>query len=175
MFINLTRHIEQWGTIRFVFFFTVLGEIFTAFMNVVLSTVFWGYISLDLLIIGSIDALVVSSLVSAIGIYLIRKNAELTNQIHTNRRVEEALQQEAAALEQNNQELQAALAKIKTLSEMLPICSYCNKIRDDKGYWERVEIYISKHTNTVFSHGMCPECGEKAMQEADKALKARGI
>ena len=65
-------------------------------------------------------------------------------------------------------ELRDALANIKTLSSMLPICAYCKKIRDDKGYWEAVETYISKHTDTVFSHGACPECAEKALKELEE-------
>ena len=72
-------------------------------------------------------------------------------------------------------ELREALAKVKTLSEMLPICSYCKKIRDDKGYWEGVETYISKHTDTVFSHGMCPECAQKAMKELKEFKKKSGL
>jgi len=70
--------------------------------------------------------------------------------------------------------LQDALENVRTLSGMLPICSYCKKIRDDKGYWEQVDSYISKHTDTVFSHGMCPECAEKAMKELEEIKKNRG-
>ena len=55
----------------------------------------------------------------------------------------------------------AQLAKIKTLSGMLPICASCKKIRDDKGYWNRIETYISKHSETEFSHGICPDCAKK--------------
>jgi sigma-B regulation protein RsbU (phosphoserine phosphatase) len=51
-----------------------------------------------------------------------------------------------------------ALDKVKTLEGILPICSYCKKIRDDKGYWERIDAYISKRTNADFSHGLCPDC-----------------
>ncbi len=58
-------------------------------------------------------------------------------------------------------ELQEALAKIKTLSGLLPICAWCKKIRDDKGYWESVEVYISAHTQAEFTHGVCPECKGK--------------
>jgi PAS domain S-box-containing protein len=67
-------------------------------------------------------------------------------------------------------ELQEAFDNIKTLQSMLPICSYCKKIRNDKGYWEQVETYISKHTDTVFSHGMCPKCAEKAMKELEEFI-----
>ena len=61
-------------------------------------------------------------------------------------------------------ELRAALAEVRTLREILPICSYCKKIRDDENYWQSVEGYISKHTNTRFSHGICPSCFEKMVE-----------
>jgi PAS domain S-box-containing protein len=60
--------------------------------------------------------------------------------------------------EQLVRELQAALAEVKTLREILPICSYCKKIRDDENYWHTVESYFSVHTTTLFSHGICPTC-----------------
>jgi PAS domain S-box-containing protein len=56
------------------------------------------------------------------------------------------------------QELQSALAEVRTLREILPICSYCRKIRDDENYWHTVESYISEHTTTRFSHSICPSC-----------------
>lgn len=55
-------------------------------------------------------------------------------------------------------ELQSALAEIKVLREIIPICSYCRKVRDDDDYWLSVESYVSRHTNTRFSHGVCPDC-----------------
>jgi PAS domain S-box-containing protein len=55
-------------------------------------------------------------------------------------------------------ELTDALAKIKTLSGLLPICASCKKIRDDRGYWQKIEAYISAHTNAEFTHGICPDC-----------------
>lgn len=54
--------------------------------------------------------------------------------------------------------LQEALAQVKTLSGLLPICSVCKRIRDDDGYWQQVEGYIQKHTDATFTHGVCPEC-----------------
>jgi len=54
--------------------------------------------------------------------------------------------------------LQAALAEVGTLQGILPICSYCKRIRDDENYWESVDNYISKHTNTQFTHSICPAC-----------------
>jgi PAS domain S-box-containing protein len=58
-------------------------------------------------------------------------------------------------------ELQGALKKVKTLSGLLPICASCKKIRNDKGYWERIEVYIRDHSEADFSHGICPECIER--------------
>lgn len=58
-------------------------------------------------------------------------------------------------------ELQGALAKVKTLSGMLPICSHCKKIRDDKGAWNQIEFYIRDRSNASFSHGVCPECAKQ--------------
>ncbi len=58
-------------------------------------------------------------------------------------------------------ELQDALASIKTLKGMLPICASCKKIRDDKGYWQQIEEYISEHSGAEFSHGICPDCLER--------------
>jgi len=55
-------------------------------------------------------------------------------------------------------DLQDALAKIKRLRGLLPICASCKKIRDDKGYWNQLETYIQEHSEAEFSHGFCPEC-----------------
>ncbi len=63
------------------------------------------------------------------------------------------------------QELGRAIKEIKTLSGMLPICSSCKKIRDDQGYWNRIETYIEKNSDALFSHSICPECSEKLYGE----------
>jgi PAS domain S-box-containing protein len=59
------------------------------------------------------------------------------------------------------QDLQEALANIKSLSGLLPICASCKKIRDDQGYWSQVESYIQKHSDATFTHGICPDCIKK--------------
>lgn len=58
-------------------------------------------------------------------------------------------------------ELKEALSKIKTLSGLLPICAWCKKIHDDKGYWKKVETYVEEHSDASFTHGICPECLKK--------------
>jgi len=55
-------------------------------------------------------------------------------------------------------ELQTALAEVRTLREILPICSYCRKVRDDENFWHTVEVYVARHTGTQFTHGICPSC-----------------
>jgi hypothetical protein len=55
-------------------------------------------------------------------------------------------------------ELRRALSEVKTLRGLLPICSKCKRIRDDTGYWSRIEEYIHDHTEAEFTHGLCPEC-----------------
>lgn len=59
------------------------------------------------------------------------------------------------------QKLEKALAEIKTLRGILPLCSFCKKIRDDQGYWEQVDVYLNKHSEADISHSICPECYKK--------------
>jgi signal transduction histidine kinase len=73
--------------------------------------------------------------------------------------------------EQVVRELQEALENVKTLKGLLPICSRCKKVRDDSGYWQNVEAYISDVTDTEFSHGLCPDCHEDSLEE----LRRMGI
>lgn len=64
-------------------------------------------------------------------------------------------------------EIEAAQSAIRRLREVLPIYSMCRKIRDDDGAYHQIEAYISQHVNVLFSHGFCPECGERAMRDID--------
>ena len=66
-----------------------------------------------------------------------------------------------SALADRVKELEEAIANVKQLQGLLPICSYCKKIRDDGNYWHRVESYIAGHANVRFSHGICPDCNSK--------------
>ncbi len=67
------------------------------------------------------------------------------------------------AVERNKllRQLQDALAKVKTLSGMIPICAWCRKVRNDKGFWDQVEAYIESRSNATFTHGICPDCAQK--------------
>jgi len=84
----------------------------------------------------------------------------IVRDITDRKRAEEELLQE-------RNKLQDALAKVKTLKGLLPICSGCKNIRDDKGYWKQIEGYIQDHSDAAFSHGICPECAIKLYPEFD--------
>ena len=89
-------------------------------------------------------------------------------------RLEETVAERTAQLKETNLELvqkntalEKALAKVKTLSGLLPICSHCKKIRDDKGYWNQIESYIHEHSEAEFSHSICQECAKKYYSDMD--------
>ena len=63
-----------------------------------------------------------------------------------------------AARDETISKLQEALDEVKTLRGIVPICSHCKKIRDDRGFWNQVEVYVHDHSEAQFSHGICPEC-----------------
>ncbi|MGH9750641.1 MAG: response regulator [Candidatus Polarisedimenticolia bacterium] len=69
-----------------------------------------------------------------------------------------------SALADRVRELEEALASVRVLRGLLPICSYCKKVRDDRNYWQQVETYVSDHTDARFSHGICPDCYEKVVK-----------
>lgn len=93
-----------------------------------------------------------------------RKIQEKTQVLETE--VEERTKAELEK-EQTIAELQEAMAQIRTLSGLLPICAACKKIRDDQGYWNQIESYISKHSKAEFSHSICPECAKQYYPEFD--------
>jgi hypothetical protein len=70
-------------------------------------------------------------------------------------------------LEKTTNLLEKSLYEIKVLRGLLPICSYCKKIRDDNGYWSNIEAYISSRSEVEFSHGICPECSKKLHSDLD--------
>jgi phosphoserine phosphatase RsbU/P len=71
--------------------------------------------------------------------------------------------------------LEEALTRVKQLQGLLPICSYCKKIRDDQNYWQQVESYISEHSEAQFSHSICPDCYERLVKpELDQLRRLQG-
>lgn len=72
-----------------------------------------------------------------------------------------------ARLAEQVAELQSALSNVRQLQKLLPICSYCKAIRSDNDYWEQIDTYIAQHSNTQFSHGICPKCMDRAMRDME--------
>jgi C4-dicarboxylate-specific signal transduction histidine kinase len=87
-----------------------------------------------------------------------KTNANLMREVAERKRAEEEREKVIV-------ELQKALAQVKRLSGLLPICASCKQIRNDKGYWQQIESYISEHSEAEFSHGLCPECAKKLYPE----------
>ncbi len=85
---------------------------------------------------------------------LVKINNDLQNEINIRQAAE-------AKKELLIEDLQQTLREVKTLRGLLPICSACKKVRDDKGYWNQIESYISDHSEAQFSHSLCPECVKK--------------
>ena len=72
-----------------------------------------------------------------------------------------------------NLSISAYKKRIETLRGIVPICSFCKQIRDDKGYWNRVEAYVAKYTDAQFSHSICPDCVREHYPEAEEMLDAK--
>ncbi len=85
----------------------------------------------------------------------------------------QARQRAEAERERLIAELQQALANVKTLSGLIPICASCKKIRDDQGYWTQIETYLAQHSDAEFSHGLCLECMRKLYPELSGEVEAR--
>ncbi len=99
---------------------------------------------------------------------VIKRTDELRLEIAEKEKIEKALRVEINERKLAEQEreklifdLRKALSEVKQLSGLLPICSFCKKIRDDKGYWNQIETYISEKSDAQFSHGICQKCAEK--------------
>jgi hypothetical protein len=97
---------------------------------------------------------------------LVTANRHLENEIEIRKEAE-------AKKEMLISDLQKALKEVKALRGLLPICSSCKKIRDDKGYWNQIEAYIGKHSEAQFSHGLCPDCAKKLYANLYEEIKEK--
>ena len=134
---------------HFLWIGVIFSEFFTFIMNSILSLLWWDHISIDLLLIGTIDAFVVAFLVSFIVIYFVSRirEANILNK-------------------QLNQE-------INTLKGILPICSNCKKIRDKEGVWNMIEQYIKQNSDVEFTHGICPDCVQELYPGLAEGIRAK--
>ena len=102
--------------------------------------------------------------------YIIKpiSNKELVARVHSIERIKDAedtLRKKEKEQEGMISKLQIALTEIKVLKGLIPICASCKKIRNEEGFWDQLETYFSKHTDALFTHGLCPECFHKAITE----------
>ena len=93
--------------------------------------------------------------------------------IHATKKSQRSVEQKNGELERLNTELQERIGEIRTLNRLLPICSNCKKIRNDSGYWEQLEGYISQHSDATFSHGICPDCMQELYPDLNRNRNAR--
>lgn len=97
--------------------------------------------------------------------YAAEQNARELEELNQN--LEAIVAKRTEDLSIRNRELEEALQEVKTLSGLLPICAHCKKIKDDNGYWERIEEYFEAHADIDFSHGLCPECAHELYPDID--------
>lgn len=149
------------------FFWGALGAVTIPYAAIYLTANWHPNLLLEMIVIG----LVGLAEVSLINGYEQGKKKLLEYQRHLEDRVKErtvdltranlALERDIIERKRIEGELREALAQVKTLTGLLPMCANCKKIRDDQGYWSSVEKYISTHSEAEFTHGICPECLEK--------------
>jgi DNA-binding response OmpR family regulator len=108
--------------------------------------------------------------------YIIKpiSNKELVARVHSIERIKDAedkLRKKEKELEGMVSKLQIALTEIKVLKGLIPICASCKKIRNEEGFWDQLETYFSKHTDALFTHGLCPSCSDKYREELEAISK----
>lgn len=103
----------------------------------------------------------------------VRAGAEL-EKYYIEENLKHLVSERTQKLEKSNRELQKALSEIKTLRGIVPICSKCKMIRDDKGFWQQVESYVSQHSGASFSHALCPDCTQEYYKELEILKKKTG-
>ena len=101
---------------------------------------------------------------------VLRSKVQVFSQLYNQKQLIEKQMEELA---DQNRILEKQLAEITTLRGILPICSVCKKIRDDQGYWNKLESYLHNHSGVDFSHGYCPECAEAAIAEVRKMTQSQ--
>jgi CheY-like chemotaxis protein len=95
-------------------------------------------------------------------------------ELHARLRVGERIIGLQTELSDRVRQLEAAMSNVKLLQGLLPICSYCKRVRDDQNYWQQVESYVAEHSEARFSHGVCPDCFEKVLKpELDQIRRER--
>lgn len=152
---NLIRRL---GPVKATLLFTGLAVLISEVVT--LSAILIVYGNVALIFSAILAALLPGTLSPAIAYNFIKLLAQ----------VDEAQREKDAAIS----ELQEALANVKRLSGLLPICASCKKIRDDEGYWHQVEVYIHTHSEVGFSHSICPDCVQQLYPTLQKHREKSG-
>lgn len=132
----------------------------------------------DVKIVKGIDWVLISQVCAVIILFVLlllwhnkrlKKSVNVKTQelLKLNEGLESKVNERTKKLTELNDELNKSLEEIKTLRGIIPICSFCKKIRDDKGLWNQLESYLHSHSHAEFSHGACPECYKKQMEDID--------
>ena len=101
-----------------------------------------------------------------------RVGAEL-EKYYIEERLKRQVSERTIELEKTNKKLEKALSEIKTLQGIIPICSKCKNIRNDQGFWQQVESYISLHSQASFSHAICPKCEKEYYADLESSFKKK--
>ena len=103
--------------------------------------------------------LLISALIALVALIITRITVDAYER--QGRRQQEHILRQHDDLLAKNAELEHALATVRKLSGLLPICASCKKVRDDHGYWQQIELYLREHSEAEFSHGICPDCAHR--------------
>lgn len=108
----------------------------------------------------------VDYLIKPVTPYMLRSKVQIFLNLHEQKKL---IDEQKELLIQKNKELQTTLDEIKALQGMIPICAWCKNVRNDSGYWEKVENYVGRISSAEFTHGICPECSKKFKENIAKA------
>ena len=140
----LREGLHRFGVIRS----TIAVSLACVVASMVIPWLWWSIVNPDLVRFGVMIGVICASIIAPPLMYAL---ASLSNELDTSE----------AAVRHTHDQLQDALNNAHELSGMLRICASCKKVRDDKGYWSQVEVYVRDRSEAEFSHGICPDCMKK--------------
>lgn len=111
------------------------------------------------------EAGAVDYLIKPVTPFILRSKIEIFLNLHMQKKL---IHDQKEQLAQKNKDLKAKLDEIKALKGLIPICSWCKKVRNDSGYWEKVEQYMGRISTAEFTHGICPDCTRKLKEDFQK-------
>jgi len=151
--------LNRYGVIKTTVFVSVTCII----VSLLITATFWEYFGLQNLGFVLLVAFLCPTFIAPPVIFAL---CHLTENIQKNKKELETYKNSLETMvEERTKELKKALDELKTLKGILPICSYCKMIRDDQGNWNEIDVYIRKHSEAEFTHGICPGCLKKHYPE----------